>query len=396
MGTFAYIARDTGGQRVDGTLTAASVQAVLTELQGRDLAPVRVHQVRQLPRIRRGVPTRQLATAYRQLADLLRVGMPLLRALQLLSRGKSNLRLAAVFAQIAEEIEEGARLADSMGKHADVFPTIQVAMIRAGERGGFLEPVFARLGAFLEHQADIRAKVVGNLIYPVVLLVVGLAIVIAALVFFVPKFKAFYSRIELPLPTKILMGASDLLTNHWLLLIVGIVAAGIAYTSVIRRPRVRAAVARWQLRLPKLGALISSLAVARFTRILGTLLGNGVPMISAMQISRDAVGHPLLARAIEDATDAVRAGEPLARPLADSGMFADEVAEMIAVGESANNLPEVLVAIAETIEKRIDRMLQLFVRLMEPMLLLALAGVVLFIFIALIVPMLRLSAAISG
>ncbi len=157
----------------------------------------------------------------------------------------------------------------------------------------------------------------------------------------------------------------------------------------------RLAVARWQLKVPKLGPLVASLAVARFTRILGTLLDNGVPMLQAMQISRDAVGHPILVRAIDDASDAVRAGEPLARPLADSGMLPDEIAEMIAVGESANNLPSVLIAIAETIEGRIDRMLQLFVRLMEPLLLLALAGVVLFIFIALIVPMLRLSSSIG-
>ena len=295
---------------------------------------------------------------------------------------------------IADDIAEGERLGDAMAKHEDVFPSVQVAMIHAGERGGFLEQVLARLGAFLENQADMRSKVLGNLIYPIVLLIVGLGIVIAALVFFVPKFKDFYSRIELPLPTQILMGASTLLTNYWPFVILGVVVVAIGIWWLRRQPKVRLTMARWQLRIPKLGALVSSLAVARFTRILGTLLGNGVPMLQAMQISRDAVGHVLLAGAIDRATDAVKAGDPLAKPLADSGMFADDVAEMIAVGESANNLPEVLTTIADTLEKRIDRMLSLFVRLMEPMLLLGLAGVVLFIFVALIVPMLRLSAAI--
>jgi general secretion pathway protein F/type IV pilus assembly protein PilC len=226
------------------------------------------------------------------------------------------------------------------------------------------------------------------------LLCVGLAIVVAALVFFVPKFQTFYARIELPLPTKILMASSTLLTRYWLGLLVGVVVAFFTGSWALRRPGVRHALARWQLRLPKLGPLIASLAIARFTRILGTLLGNGVPMIPAMQISRDAVGHPLLAMAIDDAVEAVRSGEPLAKPLANSGMFPEDVAEMIAVGESANNLPVVLTAIAETVEKRVDRMLQLFVRLMEPLMLLALAGVVLFIFIALIVPMVKLSSSI--
>jgi type IV pilus assembly protein PilC len=395
MATFAYIARDASGQRTQGTLAAASVGAVVSELHGRNLAPVSVRPVRQRPAMRRGVSSRQLATAYRQLADLLRVGMPLLRAIRLLGRGRSNPRLAAIMNEVAEEIAAGARLADAMARHADVFPSIQVAMIRAGERGGFLEQVFARMGVFLERQADMRARVAGNLIYPVVLLLVGMGIVVSALVFFVPKFKAFYSRIELPLPTKILLGTSDLLVRYWVVLLLGLGVAVIGAAWVARRPDVRLAAARWQLRLPHLGPLVASLAVARFTRILGTLLGNGVPMLAAMQISREAAGHPVLAGAIDAAADAVRAGEPLARPLADSGMFPEDVVEMIAVGESANNLAVVLTAIAETIEGRVDRLLQVFVRLMEPLLLLCLAGVVLFIFVALIVPMLRLSSAIG-
>lgn len=396
MGTYAYIARDSSGNRLSGTLAAASEQAVLTHLYGRDLAPVRVDAVRETATFRRAVSTRQLATAYGQLADLLKVGMPLLKSIQLLSRSKSNPRLAAIMAEIAEEISEGERLADSMSKHPNVFPPIQVAMIRAGERGGFLEQVFERLGAFLENQAQMRARVVGNMIYPVILLVVGAGIVVAALVFFVPKFQTFYARIELPLPTKILMGASAVLTRYWLALFIGSVIAALAGSWLLRRPGVRLVFARWQLRIPGIGPLIASLAIARFTRILGTLLSNGVAMIPAMQISREAIGHPVLARGIDDAIEAVRAGEPLAVPLGESGMFPEDVAEMIAVGESANNLAQVLVAIAETLEKRIDRMLQLFVRLMEPLMLLALAGVVLFIFIALIVPMLKLSATIGA
>ncbi len=395
MTTFSYIARDPAGQRVTGTVAAATEQAALSELAARELAPVEVRAVRATPRLRRRVSTRHLANAYRQLADLLRAGLPLLRAIQLLAKGRSNPRLAAVWESLAKEIADGARLADSMGHHPDVFPKIQVAMIRAGERGGFLEQVFARLGTFLEQQANMRARVLGNLIYPIVLLSVGLAIIVAALVFFVPKFQTFYGRIELPIPTRILLAASNVLTNYWPGVLAAAVIVVLAWVWLGRRSDVRRAVARWQLRLPKLGAIVGGLAVARFTRILGTLLGNGVPMLAAMQISRDAAGHVLLAEAVDRATEAVRAGEPLAKPLAESGMFAEEVAEMIAVGESANNLPEVLVTIAETIERRIDRMLGLFVQLMEPLLLLLLAGAVLFIFIALIVPMLRLSSAIS-
>jgi general secretion pathway protein F/type IV pilus assembly protein PilC len=396
MTTFNYIAREPGGQQVTGTLIAPNEQAVLAELQGRELAPLRIRPVRERAHWQRRVSTRQLATAYRQVADLLRVGMPLLRSLQLLSRNKSNPHLASAMGGVADEIAQGARLADAMARHHDVFAPIQVAMIRAGERGSFLDEVFGRLGDFLERQADLRAKVVGSMIYPAVLLTVGLGIVIAALVFFVPKFQDFFGRIALPLPTKILLGTSAILTRHWLVLVVAFVAVALGYSWIRRRPDVRRAVERWQLRIPKLGPLISSLAVARFTRTFGTLLGNGVPTLSAMQISRDAVGHSLLAEAVDRAAEAVRAGESLAPPLGQSGIFPEEIIEMIAVGESANNLPGVLTSIADTIEKRVDRMLNIFVRLMEPFLLLCLAGVVLFIFIALIVPMMRMSSAIGG
>lgn len=395
MATFAYIARDMRGQKVEGKVAAASAQAVLNELQARQLAPVRVQEVRDEPRVQRRVPVRHMAGAYRQLADLLHAGVPLLRALRLLGRGKANPRLAKVMNDIADAVADGDRLADAMAAHGDVFPPIQVAMVRAGERGSFLEPVLRRMGQFLEHQADMRAKVLGSLIYPLVLLTVGTGIVVLAMVYFVPKFRHFYSRIQVPLPTKILLGASDALANYWLFIAIGLAAVGLALWRLGKNPSVKRAIAVAQMRIPKLGALIGSLAVGRFTRILGTLLENGIPMLAAMQISRDAAGHVLLAEAIDKAAQAVGSGETLSKPLADSGMFGEDVIEMIAVGESANNLPQVLITIAETIEKRVDRMLAVFIRLIEPALLLALGGMVLFIFVALIMPMMKMSSGLA-
>jgi general secretion pathway protein F len=296
---------------------------------------------------------------------------------------------------IADAVAEGSRLADAMASHNDVFPPIQVAMVRAGERGGFLEPVLTRMGLFLEQQADMRGRVVGNLIYPFALLTIGLVIVVVAMVVFVPKFRDFYSHIDLPLPTRILLTGSDLLSGYWLLMILATAALGVGLWRILQEQVVRRGFAKWQLRIPVVGPLISSLAVARFTRILGTLLENGIPMLQAMQIARDAAGHILLAESIDRAVEAVRSGETLASPLQESGMLAEDVVEMISVGESANNLPHVLITIADTIDKRVDRMLNLFVRLMEPALLMALAGVVLFIFVALIVPMMRMSTSLS-
>lgn len=396
MATFSYIARDEAGQRIEGKVAAASTQAVLADLHSRHLAPVQVKEVREQRRVQRRVSARHLATVYRQLGDLLHAGVPLLRALKLLGRSKSNVRLAKVMAAVADAVAEGSRLADAMAAHGDVFPPVQIAMVRAGERGGFLELVLQRMAFFLEQQADLRAKVIGNLIYPALLLLFMLTVIVIALVGIVPKFRDFYTRIEIPWPTRVLLGASDLMTNSWPWVVAAVVVIGVALWQLRSSQRVRRAIAMWQMRLPKLGPLLSSLAVGRFARILGTLLENGIPMLSAMQISRDAAGSILLAEAIDNATEAVRSGETLAKPLADSGLFADDVVEMISVGESANNLPQVLITTAETIEKRVDRMLTVFVRLMEPALLLVLGGAVLFIFAALIVPMMRMSSSLSG
>lgn len=396
MATFAYIARDGAGQRIEGKVAAANAQAVLTELHSRQLAPVQVKEVREQRRVQRRVSARHLATAYRQLGDLLHAGVPLLRALRLLGRSKSNPRLAKVMAAVADAVAEGSRLADAMAAHGEVFPAVQIAMVRAGERGGFLEPVLQRMALFLEQQADLRAKVIGNLIYPALLLLFMITVIVVALVAIVPKFRDFYTRIEIPWPTRVLLTASDVMVNYWLWVVGVLIVAAVALWQLRSNEQVRRTLALWQLRVPKLGPLVSSLAVGRFARILGTLLENGIPMLSAMQISRDAAGSILLAEAIDNATEAVRSGETLAKPLADSGMFADDVVEMISVGESANNLPQVLITTAETIEKRVDRMLTVFVRLMEPALLLVLGGAVLFIFTALIVPMMRMSSSLSG
>jgi len=389
---YAYIARDARGSRVTGRVEAATEQAAAADLSARGLAPVRV-EAAAAPAARRGrVSVRRLASSYQQLSDLLRAGVPLLRSLRLLGRGRADPRLGAVWSQVADEVADGSRLADSMARHPRIFPPVQVALIRAGERGSFLEQVLARLGVFLNHQADMRSRVVGNLIYPVILLVGGVLVLVLALIFLVPKFRPHFAKMEIPVATRFLFAISDLFVVWWPIVLPALAALLVAGAVAWRRQRVRRTVAIWKLRIPKVGGMIRSIAVARVTRVLGTLLDNGIPLIQAMQISREAAGHPLLEEAIDRATEAVRGGESLSRPLGESGFFDEDVIEMISVGESANNLPQVLVTIAETMEGRIDRTLAIAVRLMEPLLLLLLAGGVVFIFMALVLPLMSLSS----
>lgn len=394
MALFAYIARDAGGKRVTGRLEAMNEQAVLTELELRGLAPVRLDLTSETATSGRRVSTRSLGRFYRQLGDLLRAGVPMLRALRLLAGMKSNRNLSEVVGQVADLVEDGERLADSMTQFNRTFPEVQISIIRAGERAGFLDAALERLANFMDQRADMQSKVIGNLIYPIVLLVVGAGIVIAALLFFVPRFEEFYADIDLPISTRLLMGISNLMVGWWPLLLLAL-AALVAFFVYLRRDReVRRRWEGWRMRIPVLGPLGRSIACARFCRVLGTMLENGIPLIEAMQISRGAVGSMLLEDALEEATEAVSGGESLATPLAGSGIIDEDVIEMVSVGESANNLSEVLLTVADTLESRVDRQLSIAVRLMEPALLLVLAGVVLFIFLALIVPMLRMSSTL--
>lgn len=394
MATYGYIARDQDGQAVEGRLSGHSLEAVLSELQARHLAPVRVRPLRDEPMFQRRISVNQLATTYRQLSDLIRAGVPLLRSLSILSQRRAHPRLATVMGKVRDAVAQGSRLADAMGSYPSVFPDVQVAMVRAGEHGGFLDQVLSRLAAFLERQAELRARLIGSLIYPLLLLVVGVGVVVAALISFVPQFRDLYTDIELPVPTQILLGTSDFLVNYWgvVLLMLLALSGGIAWS--LRLPSVQEWLSVVQLKVPLWGKLVRSSGTARFCRMLGTLLDNSIPVLSALKISRDAVGNPVLTTAVEEAQESVQDGGSLTSPLAASGFFEEDVIEMIAVGESANNLSCVLLTAAETIERRIDRQMALMIRLTEPLLLLCMAGVVLFIFIALVVPMMKMNSAL--
>lgn len=398
MPDFAYIARDRSGRRITGQLSVANAQAALAELESRQLMPVSVRERSGLGlggKTKEGrVSTRTLANFYRQLGDLLRSGVPILRALQLIGRGKANPRLAAVVSAISKDVEDGEGLAESFAKHRLMFPNVHIAMVRAGERGGFLEEVLQRLYLFLNKQAEMRSTIISSMIYPAVLLVVGSIIVTVVMVVFVPKFKDMLADLPVPLPTRIVMGTSDFLTQRGLLALVIAVVVVAILSWAWRQRAVRLMWARQSLRIPVLGPLLSNIAVARFCRILGTLLANGIPMLESLKISRESAGNPILEDSIGEAAKTVQAGETLATPLEASGLFDEDVIEVIRIGEAANNLDTVLVSIAETLEARVDRLLTTAIRLLEPLLLLTLGMVLLFIILALVVPLVMLSASV--
>lgn len=402
MPDFQYTAREATGRQTSGLLSAASKQEALSLLAGRSLFPVSIDLAAgakaQRSGTARGVRPRYLAVFYMQLGDLLRSGVPLLRSLELLERQSTNKTLKIVIQDVREQVADGARLADSMRRHPKAFGELAVSMIRAGEEGGFLEDVLRRVASFTEHQQELKSRVMGAMIYPAFLLGMGSLIVAGMLTFFVPKFEPIFKRIDerigLPWATKALMSISDVFQSWWWLMGLGVLVGLALLTNWINTPGGRRDYDRFRLFCPGMGRIVRTLAIARFCRILGTLLRNGVPIVHSMKIAKDATGNVVLAEAIGNAADNITAGRSLAQPLAASGEFPDEVVEMISVGEEANNLEEVLIDVAEGMERRTNRNLDMFVRLLEPLLLTIMAGIILFVVIALMWPILQSSSVV--
>jgi general secretion pathway protein F len=398
MAEFRYVARQSSGQQVTGMIEAGNERDVLAQLSERMLFPVRVEEAVSRGLQRRwgtGVRSRHLAAMYGQLSDLLRSGVPLLRALEILEKQSSRPALSEVLRSVREHVAEGSGLAEAMERHPRVFNDLAVSMVRAGQEGGFLEDVLLRIARFTEQQEDLRSRVVGATAYPAFLLVFGTILVTALVIFFVPRFEEFFERLrengELPVLTEGLLGLSEFLGTNWYWVGGMVILTGAALWSFRDSPRGRHLIDGWKLRLPGAGTIYRNLAIARFCRILGTLLHNGVPILQSLRIGKDSTGNRVLSDAIGASAENISTGESLSTPLRRSGHFPTDVVEMISVGEESNNLEEVLINIADATERRTTRNLELLVRLLEPVLLLVMAVVVLLVILALLLPMFKMS-----
>lgn len=402
MPEFQYVARALSGQEVKGLLTAGSETEVVSTLATRDLFPVKVELAEsaksQLRFRGRRVKARDLAAFFAQLSDLLRSGVPLLRSLELLQRQSRNQALKLVLQEVRDDVADGTRLAEAMRQHSNVFNDLAVSMVRAGEEGSFLEDVLRRIADFTEHQEDLKGRVIGAVAYPAFLAVVGGIVLTIMMVWFVPKFEPVFQRLEavgeLPWITTAVVAVSDTL-GHYGIFVALAAGAGFAAAYVYADSEEgRETFDRIRLGIPGAGRIYRSLAIARFCRILGTLLKNGVPILQSLRIAKDATGNKVLSEAIGTAGENISAGKSLADPLRVSGQFPEETVEMIAVAEEANNLEQVLVDVADGMERRTYRYLELFVRLLEPAMLLVMAMLVLFVMLGLLLPVLQSSSMI--
>ena len=327
MPDFAYIARDTSGQRVTGSVAATSEREVLSILSGKSLFPISVtlEKAQTNPLSRKRVSGQLMATTYSQLASLLRSGVPLLRSIHVLRHQTSNSRLREVLDDIYRRVEDGSTLGEAMSRYPRVFSDMAINMVRAGGEGGFLEDALERVSQFTEQQEDLKSRTAGALAYPVFLAIIGTLVVGGLVIFFVPRFAAMFDSLrqrgELPVMTDWLLVISALLRRYGIV----VLAVVVVLVVMIRQQLETEKGKRWRdyvkLRLPMLGPVFTSLAVARFCRVLGTLLHNGVPILRSLQISRQAAGNRILSEAVAKASENISSGQSLAAPLGAASIF---------------------------------------------------------------------------
>ncbi len=400
MPDFSYTALS-GAQRQSGVLTANSEREALAQLDARGLLPLKIEQKKSATEGGVRIKARTLASFYGQLADLLQSGVPLLRSMEILERQASNPALNAVLKDVRGKVAEGTGLSQAMGAHPKVFSELAVSMVLAGQEGGFLEDVLRRIADFTEHQEDMKSKVVGAMAYPMVLGGLGGVILIVLLVFFVPKFETIFDRLkekgQMPALTTGLLAVSNTMINPFffvpflLFLFIGVSA----FLGWAASEKGRFQLDKFRLAIPGAGRIFLSLALARFTRILGTMLSNGIPLLQALRIAKDSTGNRVLADAIEKSAENVKGGDSLAKPFVECSYFPRDIVEIVSIGEESNQLEKVLVDVANNLEKRTSRELDLFVRLLEPLMLMVMAGMVLLVVVGLLLPIFRMSSVIE-
>jgi type IV pilus assembly protein PilC len=382
MPVFQYTARTLKGDLVNDKIDVATRDDVIAHLRKNRMVVV---QIRQAPKEFKlnlkfggGVKTRDVVIMTRQFATMINAGLPLVQALDILAQQTENKILADVTRQVVYDVESGMTLADAMRKHPKAFSDLYVNMVAAGEAGGILDTILVRLAQFLEKNDAIVRKVKGAMVYPAVIMgVAGIAIAVL-LIFVIPTFQNMFASVnlELPLPTRIVIGMSNLLQNYWWLFIAVAVGFVFAVNRYYKTPVGRLQIDHLLLRFPVLGDVIRKSAVSRFTRTLGTLISSGVSILDGLEITARTAGNMVVHNAVMESRSSIAGGETIAAPLQKSKVFPPMVISMIAVGEQTGGLDEMLSKIADFYDDEVDAAVSTLLSLMEPMMIVVLGVIV--------------------
>ena len=335
----------------------------------------------------------QLVLTTRQLATLVKAGMPLLRALRTVRDLLDPGPLREVFTAIASDVEAGVKFSESLSAHPSWFPPFYVNMVRAGEVGGLLDEILKRLAELLEKQARLRERVKSALMYPAFVMVVAVGILIVLMAFVVPTFLGMFTELgsALPLPTRILITACNFVRGGWWIVLLALAGLWALLRMGLKTPRGRRLVDQTLLRAPGIGSLVERLLISRFARTLGTLIASGVPILSALETVRATVMNVVIDEALQDVERSLKVGESLARPMELSGVFPPLVTRMVALGEETGQLDRMLMQVADSYDEEVEVQLAGLTQLLEPLLIVFVGGVVGFIVIAMFLPLMSLT-----
>jgi len=410
MPTFSYKALQTDGKTAEGVLDAAGRPDALRQIETLGLRPINVAEIAAKAGKKGATSAAAAASAFhfggkkvsgkelqnftRLLSSLLAAGVPLSRALVILQKEASSLVAKAKWKEVHDLVVDGLSLANAMAKSPETFPRVYVAMVEAGEAGGFLDVVLAQIAEFQSREKELKSKVMTAMLYPCILLVLALVVLTVLLVFFIPKFQVVFSSIHgsLPLITQIIIAASNVLRHYGLLVAAGLVGIFFLVRTWFTSEKGKRSWEGLMLKAPLIGGLVSQFAMARFCRMLGTLIGAGVPLVHGLNVARRSIGNQILVDAVAQSIERVQQGGRLGQSLADCrSLFPGSVLEMIAVAEESGKLDAELVRIAAETETDLDRNLKTAVAFAEPLMLFLIAGFIGIIFIGMLLPVLSMS-----
>lgn len=346
--------------------------------------------------VRSRIGTSDVAIMTRQLATLLGAGVTLVEGLTALVDQVEKERLKRILSDVKQRVNEGGSLADALGQHQKIFGALYVNMVRAGEHSGALEAVLLRLADFTEGQAKLQQKVIGTLLYPMMMLILGSAVMVLLMTVVVPKVVKVFDTMQATLPwtTRLLIFTSELLQNWWFIIFPLLIGAGVLFVIWSRSPSGKPHWDRRVLRMPLVGNLIRMLSIARFSRTLSTLLKSGVPLLAAMDIVKNIIDNTVLAKVVENARDSIREGESVAAPLKRSGEFPPLVYHMIAVGERSGQLEDMLLSVADSYENQVNVRIGAMTAMLEPLIIVFMAVGVGFVAFSILMPILQINTAL--
>lgn len=392
-----------GGDIIEGIYVAESEARLRRELEEKGLYVLAIKRAGALGLgslalpTRRRIPTREFLVFNQELATLLKAGMPLVQSLEILRRRVANPHFKSVLDDVYERVRSGSSLSEAFESHGGLFPGVYTASLLAGEKSGSLEQVIRRYVAYVKVVSGVKRKTISALVYPAILLALSLVVVGIIVVRVVPEFGAFYEQFgaELPWSTRVIVAVSALATSYFTLVVLALVASALAFWAWLKRPGSRVRLDRWILSVPMLGPIAQKFSTSQAARTLATLLGGGIPLVNAIDVSARSIQNQFLARELTTAAQHVREGRSLAGAMTDSGAFPDVSIKMVEVGEQTGALQEMLNSLADFYDEEIETSLGRFITIIEPALLVIMGIVIAGLLLSLYMPLFQLSNALG-